>query len=288
MVGRTAEGAASIERAHALALRLVKAQPEVLLHASELAEICNRLGVFYRRLKKPVEARRFLDEARTIQEGLRKQGPDVLAYQSGLAATINNLATLDREQGNLDGAVAGYRESIRLTEELMAKGARNTGMALGLRSSYLGLAEMLVSSGHAAEAAPHWQKVLELSPDREKPMMRGLRARLVARTGDYAPAVREAEEIVAGRVPRATIYDLACVYAMASAAVKSDENVPTTERETRAEDYAREALGFLERFRSSGAFDEPSQVKRVKEDKDLHALRGRPDFQKFLQMLGSP
>jgi hypothetical protein len=48
---------------------------------------------------------------------------------------------------------------------------------------------------------------------------------------------------------------------------------------------AAAALALLERTRKAGWFDDAEQIDELKREKDFTALRGRPDFDKFVRGL---
>ena len=65
----------------------------------------------------------------------------------------------------------------------------------------------------------------------------------------------------------------------------SDPRLPPAERERRAERYLASALVHLRAARDTGLFQQPWFRSGLHTDPDLAALRGRPDFEKFLAEL---
>jgi hypothetical protein len=74
-----------------------------------------------------------------------------------------------------------------------------------------------------------------------------------------------------------TLYDAACVYALAAAALGDDSQ--------EAESHAAKAVALLIRAQATGFFQEAARIAHMKEDTDLDALRPREDFQRLVQEL---
>ncbi len=72
-------------------------------------------------------------------------------------------------------------------------------------------------------------------------------------------------------------YDLACVYAVASAKAAADRRLPGR-RCVRADDLAAQAIAELRRAHAAGLFDGRSTLDRLDHDADLNPLRLRSDY----------
>jgi hypothetical protein len=72
------------------------------------------------------------------------------------------------------------------------------------------------------------------------------------------------------------------VYGLAVAAARSDDRLPSAEREAVAERYASGALAVLQKLREEGYFKDPDHAGRLRKDAELQPLRDRPDFQRLL------
>ena len=85
---------------------------------------------------------------------------------------------------------------------------------------------------------------------------------------------------LAGRkdMPPADLYQCAAAYALCSAAVRQDQDVPPAVREKLAEEYAHDALKFLRDAIAGGYQD----AEHMKKDKDLDAVGDREEFKKLL------
>ena len=91
----------------------------------------------------------------------------------------------------------------------------------------------------------------------------------------------EANALTEGKdVSGPTLYDAACVCALAAASVKDDAKL--------SEQYAGRAVALLCQAHKAGYFKEQARVAHLKKDGDLRALRGRPDYQALLKELETP
>jgi serine/threonine protein kinase len=83
-------------------------------------------------------------------------------------------------------------------------------------------------------------------------------------------------------------YQVACVLAVASGAVRGDAALAPADRAVRVEALAARAVEHLARARDADFFRDPSQVVNLRKDSDPDSLRSRRDFQRFLADLTSP
>ena len=86
-------------------------------------------------------------------------------------------------------------------------------------------------------------------------------------------------------LPGGTLYGLSCIQAINAAHAGKDATRPLTEREKRAESYARQALALLKRATDSAFFRDPKMIEFLDKDADLAALRDRDDFRAFRKAL---
>jgi hypothetical protein len=93
--------------------------------------------------------------------------------------------------------------------------------------------------------------------------------------------VAEANALTEGKdVPGPTLYDAACVCALAAASAKDDAKL--------SEQYAGRAVALLRRAQKAGYFKQPAKIADMKKDSDLRALRTRPDYRDLLKELETP
>jgi hypothetical protein len=104
-----------------------------------------------------------------------------------------------------------------------------------------------------------------------------------ARAGRYAQAAAEAKVLAQQKDPKGnTLYDLACLWAVTSAAARRDLQLPQSSRASLAEEYAGHALELLARAQAAGYFQSRAKVDRARKDPDLEPIRSRKEFKKLL------
>src|SRR5262249_46726993 len=137
--------------------------------------------------------------------------------------------------------------------------------------------------GQYARALADWDRAIELDQGPQRAWFRANRAAVLGHCGEHARTAAEAEQVAsANDLPNDTWYDLARAGALASGAVRQDDNVAPGEREKLAELYATRAVDWLTRAARAGLFRAPAYVQRLRTNKDLDALRSRDDFRKLL------
>jgi tetratricopeptide (TPR) repeat protein len=228
-------------------------------------------------LKRPGEA--LNDWARAAELSPPAERPLVLQEQAGRHVNYANL--LCREQRPAD-ALAWYDRALAILGPLhKEQGAADLTTRRFLRNAHWGRARALGTLGRPTEAPPHWDRAVELSPPDERHPLRMERAVSRARAGKVVEAVADAEALTKGpAASSALLYDAACVYSLASAAVKGDQQ---------REAYAGQALALLRRAQTAGYFNGRAKVEQrispLKKDPDLDGLRSRQDFKKFVAEL---
>jgi hypothetical protein len=101
------------------------------------------------------------------------------------------------------------------------------------------------------------------------------------RAGNHAKAVAEVNSLIAAEEAAAiALYDFACVYALASAAVKDAKN-PDADAPRLAGEYAARGVELLRQAVAKGYKD----IDHLKKDDDLKALHEREDYKKLLESL---
>jgi hypothetical protein len=103
-----------------------------------------------------------------------------------------------------------------------------------------------------------------------------------ARLGEIEVAIAEADAIRKETIPDSVLYDLACAYALAAESL-ADQGEPDSKN--RAEHYARIAVDLLQHSAQAKQLAAPSKIAEVVSERDLHVLRERSDFERFLKQL---
>jgi serine/threonine-protein kinase len=138
-----------------------------------------------------------------------------------------------------------------------------------------------------AEAIAVCNRALKDAKPEEAPLLKRYRAFALADAGNHKTAVADVQEVAdEPTLSGVVLYDLACVFALCSAAARKDAALPEAEREKVGEAYAVRAVALLKQAAATGYFNEPARVAHAHGDPDLDALRMRADFQHLLAGVG--
>jgi hypothetical protein len=197
-----------------------------------------------------------------------------------LAEQFSGLAAGAWQSGQVGEALRLFDQAVAALEGLPAKDRAVAGTRQVLRDVQCGRAASLDKLGRHAESVRAWDRAIDLDEGTNRPGFRLGRAGAMARGGDHAGAVAEANGIAELKgVGGPLLYDAACVCAVAAAAARGD--APLAGR------YATRAVELLGRAREAGHFKDAAMINHAKRDTDLDSLRSRDDFQKFMASLGA-
>jgi tetratricopeptide (TPR) repeat protein len=262
----------------------------------ELARTYYNLGQVVMLSRREAEAEEWYKRALDIQVKNLQAHPTVHEYQYAVANSQGSLGQIYHQTQRPRHAEAAFREALALHERLVQDNPDIVGYVQDLATTYAFLGQ-LAEDGGQSSAALNWydqaiatyEKVLRLQASHQ--LARGFlseirewRAVVLARLGRYGEALQE-------MVPRSqaargdSLYHIACVYSLSSAAVRKDTRLPEAERGKLAEQYVGRALALLTRGHTAGYFQDPAQLDHLRKDTDLDPLRSRPDFQKLLREL---
>jgi serine/threonine-protein kinase len=230
--------------------KLVQDHPGNLDYQEKLADLHDYLGALYANTKRPDEAQKAFEGALRRYETLARKNPAVVKYQQRVAVFALNVGrwhAQDRDRPRVEAALNWYNKAVRTLEALPQQG-----------------------EGRAALRQPLDE-------------LRQGRALALARLGEHAKAVAEADALARGKdVTSDTLYELACACAVASASVTPREGGPSQAGPGRlADDYARRAVELLGRAVRGGF----RNLGHMRQDPDLAALHGRADFNRLLEDL---
>jgi hypothetical protein len=139
--------------------------------------------------------------------------------------------------------------------------------ALANNDKAIGILEHAVGNGHGQVRADLLDAWL-------------LRANVLAGRGEHARASDEATSVARQEgLGGSNYYNIACIFALSSAAVATDSKLAAADRGKLKEQYASRAMEFLRRAVDKGF----QSAASLKTDGDLAALRSRADFQTLLQ-----
>jgi serine/threonine-protein kinase len=277
--GREEEAEGAYLKAVAIQEKLAKDIPSVPLYQQDLARGLNNLGVILGdrgRLKESEVAHR---RALTIREKLVQDFPGTPAYAMDLGGTYTNMGWLMRESQKPEAACDWCGKAIAKLQTVLTNDPRQATARQFLRNAHWNRAEARSKLSLHEEAIKDWDRAIELDEGPNRVRFRLRRSLSHARTGkgDYSKAVADAVALSTSSVPSSTLYDAACVCALASVSVKADAS--------RADKYAGCAVKLLTRAMERGHFKNAAKVAHMKKDSDLDSLRSRGDFKKLVAEL---
>jgi tetratricopeptide (TPR) repeat protein len=271
--GKIREAEASLRAGLANQEKLAADFPAVPDYRRALAQTYNNLGNALRQQGKQ-EAEAVLRQGLAIAEKLVADFPTVPEYRYVLGLIQSNLGeSILHVSKEPEKALPWYDKGIATEEEALRRGGSITRVQVGLMFAHHGRAAALSALQRHAEALKDYDKMVELAPEPERPYQRSIRAAGRVRAGQVAPAIEEAEEL-AKNADSGVLYNLACVYALAS--VPTNANPISSEQQAK---YAERAIALLRQVVVKGG----TNANEMKNDDDLKPLHQRDDFQKLLR-----
>jgi tetratricopeptide (TPR) repeat protein len=265
----------------ALYLKLTEQFPAVPTYRQELAGNHNNLGILLAGLGRRDEAEKEYRASLAFKEKLAEQFAAVPDYAVDLGGGYVNFGVLLLNRGQPEAALPWYDKAITRLQAVLAKDGRLATARLFLRNAHWNRASALTQLNRHVEAVREWDRAIELEGGSMRTGFRLLRAGCLAQTGEHARAVAEANALTEGEdVSGPTLYDAACVCALAAASVKDDAKL--------TKQYAGRAVALLRQAQKAGFFKQPANVVHMKKDSDLRALLMRPDYQALLKELETP
>jgi tetratricopeptide (TPR) repeat protein/serine/threonine protein kinase len=278
--GRHEEAETAYRAALKLQEPLVADFPTKSQYRQELATTRNELGINLISRGRRAEAETAFRAALTLREQLVADVPTVLDYAVDLGVTYACLAKLKLQQTKGESA-EGFEWSTKAIHTLSAVLAKNEHQLKArkfLIAAHRDRIWALLQLRQYAEALPDFDRGIELAEGSECDDFRLHRAFALVRTGQTARAVAEADSLTQGNnVPGGTLYDAACIYALASAALKDNSQ--------QAENHAVQAITLLGRAQAAGVFQDPARVTHLKQNTGFDNLRSRADYQRLIQEL---
>jgi serine/threonine-protein kinase len=248
--------------------------PTLPAERGSLAGSLNDLGLMLEDMGKLDAARNAYQHAMTIQEKLAADFPTITAYAVDLAGSQGNYGQLLLKGKQPKEALPWFAKSMATLRPVLARQPNQATARRYLRNAHWNQAMALDQLHRHAEALKDWDEALVLSPLAQQPSMRLQRALSLARNGELDKAVAEADQLAAAKNANAvTLYDAACVFAVAVGVVK-DKAGPR-------EKYASRAVELLRQAVARGY----KNVAHMNKDSDLDALRQREDFKKLIAEL---
>jgi tetratricopeptide (TPR) repeat protein len=278
MTVRNEEAERAFRAAIKLQEKLATDFPAVSQYRADLAHSHNQLGGWLAKQGRSADAEAAFRAALKPQEQLVADFPTVLAYSQDLGLTYMCLAKLYLERDSTAG-LEWSAKAIHTLNGVLAKDEHIVAARGFLGTVYYERGRYFYVHQRYAEAVPDLGRAIELTDQESKrDYIRVRRADALVRTGQTAQAVAEADSLTQGNnVPGDTLYTAAWIYALASAALKDNNQ--------QAENYAVKAIALLRRAQAAGFFQEPARVADFKKNTDFDALRSRADYQRLIHEL---
>jgi tetratricopeptide (TPR) repeat protein len=289
--GRLEQAVENFKRSAKLREELVEKNPGRPQLRMELAQTYDALGLTCAHLLQTREpSQEYFQKARGLLEPLVEAHPEVAGYAVSLGSVCINAGEVLREQHRADEALEWHHQAVRTLKRALALNPRSQELRNFAVSAHGTRAQTFERLGRFGAAAEDWSRAIELADgDPRRDLFRVSRALCWLRQGAHAAALAEAEEMAAGPKPDGgTLYNLACVVSLASAAAERDPRLSAPGRSALAEHCRRRALELLLRAHAVGAFATPEMLDTLRKDDDLAPLRGRDDFRQFLNEVSGP
>jgi tetratricopeptide (TPR) repeat protein len=224
---------------------LVADCPDVPEYRQSLGHTYRTLGGYYFSSMKELEKGEAAhQEALQIYQKLVQEHPDVWEYAYQLGRCYHNLALDAQFVRRWDAMLTNDEKAIEILERLVGKGYGQ------VRSDLFDV--------------------------------RLLRASMLAGRGEHARATDDANAVARQEgVGQVNHYNIACVFALSSAAAENDGKLAPADRTRLKARYADRAVEFLRLAVAEGHQNAP----QLKGDADLASLHSREDFQKLVREL---
>jgi serine/threonine protein kinase/tetratricopeptide (TPR) repeat protein len=152
-LGKHAEAIAAFRRAVELQEQLVRQAPGVVQFRSDLAITWNNLAQALARQEESHESNQAYDQAQQLFTDLVNDYPRDIRYQSSLAGVLNNRGMARELAGDLDAALAEYRDAIEHQKVAVEQSPQNSQYREFLSKHYVNCGRTLRLMDRHADAA---------------------------------------------------------------------------------------------------------------------------------------
>jgi tetratricopeptide (TPR) repeat protein len=276
---RRDEAASWLRKALAIREDLASEHAEVVDFRDGLANVCNSLGNIELDDGRPELAERSYRRALDFWQALAETHPDQGEFRYRLGTVRYNLGRLCRGRGDRTAACDWFGRSAEPLEEVLRRRPDDAvTRALLLRVLHERAAE-LFELGRPGEAAEAWGRAVQLADGPARDVYRINRATALAKSGDPRRALAEADAIAAvGPKSGEVLYNLACIYSLASAAERDDRATSEAVRRRGVACLSGQALALLRSAHDVGFFDEPGRLELLETDPDLDPIRSHEGY----------
>jgi tetratricopeptide (TPR) repeat protein len=278
-----AQAAAVCREAQKIQEPLAEKHPDMPDYRVNLARIYNQLGRSASKQKDWADAEAVYMRAWKTNDRLVRDYPAVLDFAYNLGAVCHNLAIVALRQNKSQDALDWFGKAVAAFQPVNQKNPADARVRGDLLNSYSTRAHVYLILGQYTEALQDLDRALVLDTGQQREQLQLHRAVALSRLKEHAKATEQAHVLAQGKaVSGSTLYDLACVYAVSSAAAAQDPNIALAEQNLLGERYAQRGIELLTDARAAGIFKDSAKIELLKKDEDLHPLRSRADFQKLL------
>ena len=265
--------------------------PAIPKYRGDLARSYNNLGLLYQDMRKQDDAGPTFQKALAIWDKLIEQFPEEPEFAVGAAETCLNLGMYSRNYAKLSNAERSlaearswYSAALSRSEKLSNQKRGQTSVKKTLRDAHWGLADVFTQLRQYPEAVQEWDLAIALSDEPGQLLLRSHRALTRARSGEYALATADADELSKGAAQNGDLlFLLGRVYCVSAAAVEKDCKPAAKDKKALRERYLASAETLLEKARQMGYFKNVANLDKLRKDEDLNDLRSEDGFQKLLR-----
>ncbi|MCI0458636.1 MAG: protein kinase [Gemmataceae bacterium] len=279
-----AQAEAHYSQAVALNMPVSREDHRVKEYQVALAGTHINLGLLYHQTKRGDRAETAYQQAESLLEPLLRDQPQEDTIGVSLGKMYGNWANLLADTRQAEAALEKYARAIHVMEAILRQEPHHGPARRTLLNAHGGRANAHHGLKRYAEAVQDWQRVVELADEPDRAPYRASLAVALAHAGEHVRATAEARALLEqAQAAGDTLYDAARACALSARAVRQDDRLTATARDSRAERYATLGVALLTRLQAAGYFQDRARAGRLEDDPDLESLRAGPEFQKLLQ-----
>jgi tetratricopeptide (TPR) repeat protein len=286
-------------KALVLAEQLKNGQPGSADYQVLLAWSYATLGTVFLATDRLNQAEEILEKSLAILKPAGTAGPrEAKGYDQVVAGALIGRGSVHLRKGQASLAESKLQEGIKLLEEIHRGQPKFFPNRIQLGMAQMALAGLWLAANQDARAEEAYRQSLKLLEEllRDTPHLRPFlepamgvqRINLLvlrARSGQPREVTAEATQLATAAPPTGVLaYNLACVYALAAAAVAADPALGMEEKSKLVDQHVTQAIDWLSKSRS-GYLNSRQSIQHMKQDTDLDSLRSRPEFKRFLAEL---
>lgn len=268
---------AATQQAIAVLAELAAQYPTATLYGDAFTESRLNVAVLLRDLGRADAAFAEAEGLLVLLQQMREAVPTP-TRQYYLAVAYQFYGDLQREKKQTEQSLASYDKAEALLTEIVTSDPLNRQAVSQLISCIEQRIETLAELGRIDQALGEWSRLLKLVDVARQGEIQMRRTIFKARRGRHVEAAAEARALViSSKDDPLVLYNSACVFAQAAAAVAKDESLEKTEATALIESYRGEAIALLRQAVGAGFTD----LGGMAADADLEPLKALPEFLKL-------